>query len=89
MKTPIEIVNELNSVVADQTEETGLTLVPFEFGTNGNEDWIKFLGHPLWTSEDGSIEDMRENIEHELSSWIRSLSLIKIEPLMEQFTENV
>lgn len=84
MKNPIELVTELNSVVSDQTEETGTTLLPFEFGTTGNEEWIKFLGHPIWTSEDGTIEMLKEEIEHELRALLRSLGLIKADELIEK-----
>lgn len=65
----IEIVDKLNDACYGMTEETGLCLRPFSFGTCGDNSWIEFNGAPIWSNVDGE-QDMR----HEIGGFLEAIS---------------
>lgn len=71
----ITLVDKLNAACYDQTEETGMCLRPFSFGTCGDNAWIEFYGHAVWSDVEGD-NDMR----HEIGSFLESLS--KLNPAL-------
>lgn len=79
----ISIVDKLNEACYDMTEETGLCLRPFSFGTCGDNAWIEFQGYPVWSDADG-YGDMRR----EIGDFLESLSKLNPQALIDILPES-
>lgn len=79
----IALVDKLNDACYDMTEETGLLLRPFSFGTCGDNSWIKFHGAPVWSDVDGE-----EDLRHEIGGFLESLSKLNPSALIALLPES-
>lgn len=79
------LVYSLNIEIGIQTEETGTTLSPLEYATNGSAQVITFLGMTVWDSEndernmqDGDPEPLEGFVRNRVQEIVNTIAKIRV-----------
>ena len=66
-KETVELIEELNSEIFEKLGEKTFGNYPFGFflATDGIEEYIEFLGHQIWSSQDDERNYINENTPEE------------------------
>lgn len=72
----INIVSELNAAAYKAQEHLGLQITPFTYLTDADEDYVCFLEKCIWSTIDGTPEDLpalRKLLADEIEAYFESI----------------